>query len=77
MEKPNPLTRGGFINPIESASCLTMGDQPVLLLWTWLGEFGGRNWWWHQQKEAAGDEMPGEEVKSQLGLDASEPKPKE
>ena len=25
-----------------------MGDMPVLLLYSWLGELSGRNWWWHK-----------------------------
>ena len=41
------------LTPSNRLHALTMGDQPVLLLWTWLGEFGGRNWWWHQQQDGS------------------------
>ena len=39
------------LTPSNRLHALTMGDEPVLLLWTWLGEFGGQNWWWHQQRD--------------------------
>ena len=41
------------LTPSNRLHALTMGDQPVLLLWTWLGEFSGRNWWWHQQQDGS------------------------
>ena len=39
------------LTPSNRLHALTMGDSPVLLLYTWLGELGGRNWWWHQSGE--------------------------
>ena len=41
------------LTPSNRLHALTMGEEPVLLLWTWLGEFGGRNWWWHRQKDGS------------------------
>jgi quercetin dioxygenase-like cupin family protein len=41
------------LTPSNRLHALTMGDEPVLLLWTWLGEFGGRNWWWHRQNDGS------------------------
>ena len=39
------------LTPSNRLHALTMGDSPVLLLYTWMGELGGRNWWWHQSGE--------------------------
>ena len=48
------LSPGQFsLTPSNRLHALTMGDTPVLLLYSWLGEFGGRNWWWRQ--DATGD----------------------
>jgi len=43
------LSPGQFsLTPSNRLHALTMGDMPVLLLYSWLGELGGRNWWWHK-----------------------------
>ena len=48
--KPKTLLPGQVsLTPPNRLHALTMGDRPVLILWVWLGEFGGRNWWWHRQ----------------------------
>ena len=39
------------LTPSNRLHALTVGDSPVLLLYTWMGELGGRNWWWHQSGE--------------------------
>jgi hypothetical protein len=39
------------LTPSNRLHALTMGDSPVLLLYTWMGELGGRNWWWHPSDE--------------------------
>ncbi|MDE0920962.1 MAG: dimethylsulfonioproprionate lyase family protein [Arenicellales bacterium] len=39
------------LTPSNRLHALTMGDSPVLLLYTWMGELGGRNWWWHPSGE--------------------------
>ena len=39
------------LTPSNRLHALTMGSSPVLLLYTWMGELGGRNWWWHQSDE--------------------------
>ncbi|MBO68724.1 MAG: hypothetical protein CL398_10480 [Acidiferrobacteraceae bacterium] len=46
---PQQLIPGQFsLTPSNRLHSLTMGDAPVLLLYIWLGEFGGKNWWWHK-----------------------------
>ena len=48
------LLTGQFsLTPSNRLHALTAGDMPVLLLYSWLGELGGRNWWWH--RDANGD----------------------
>ena len=48
--KPETLLPGQVsLTPSNRLHALTMGNRPVLILWVWLGEFGGRNWWWHRQ----------------------------
>ena len=48
--KPETLLPGQVsLTPSNRLHALTMDDRPVLILWVWLGEFGGRNWWWHRQ----------------------------
>ena len=43
------LLTGQFsLTPSNRLHALTAGDMPVLLLYSWLGELGGRNWWWHR-----------------------------
>ena len=39
------------LTPSNRLHALTIGSSPVLLLYTWMGELGGRNWWWHQSDE--------------------------
>ena len=39
------------LTPSNRLHALTIGSSPVLLLYTWMGDLGGRNWWWHQSDE--------------------------
>jgi len=47
--RPQQLSAGQFsLTPSNRLHALTMGETPVLLLYIWLGEFGGKNWWWYK-----------------------------
>lgn len=39
------------LTPSNRLHALTVGASPVLLLYCWLGESGGRQWWWHQDSD--------------------------
>jgi quercetin dioxygenase-like cupin family protein len=39
------------LTPSNRLHALTVGASPVLLLYCWLGELGGRQWWWRQDSD--------------------------
>lgn len=49
-----PLTAGNYsITPTGRTHSLTTGDEPVLLYFSWVGDFNHPIWWWEQGADAA------------------------
>jgi len=50
--EPQALSPGEVsLTPSNRLHALTVGVSPVLLLYCWLGELGGRQWWWRQDSD--------------------------
>ena len=50
--EPQALSPGEVsLTPSNRLHALTVGVSPVLLLYCWLGQLGGRQWWWRQDSE--------------------------
>lgn len=51
---PFPVTPGNYsVTPTERTHALTTGDEPVMLIFAWVGEFAAPIYWWEADEAGA------------------------